>query len=94
MVTSVVISDFDSDVDPIIEGTKEAISRGSRVYLLALFPKMFTRYVDPLIAVEGVYASYEEYKKRLGALQGISGARVVEVNLIDYLEPALKTVMA
>jgi len=93
MVTLVVISDFDGDVDPVLEGTKEAISRGVRVYLLALFSKMFTRYDDSLIAVEGVYASYEEYKKQLGTLQGISGARVIEVNLIDYLEPALKTVM-
>ena len=88
--TLVIISDFESDVDPVIEGVKAAISRGLRVYLLAIFSKMFDLYDDPLIAVEGVYASYEEYKKRLDVLRGISGARVVEANVIDYLEPALK----
>jgi len=90
--TLVIISDFDGDVDPVIKGVKEAISRGFRVYLLALFSKMFDHYDDPLIAVEGVYASYEAYKKQLRALRSISGARVVEANLVDYLEPALKTV--
>jgi uncharacterized protein (DUF58 family) len=90
--TLVMISDFESDLDPIMEGVKAAISRGLSVYLLAIFSKMFDLYDDPLIAVEEVYASYEEYKERLSALRGISGARVVEANLIDYLEPALKAV--
>ena len=87
-----MVSDFESDLDPVIEGAKAAISRGLSVYLLAIFSKMFDLYDDPLIAVEEVYASYEEYKERLSALRGISGARVVEANLIDYLEPALKMV--
>ena len=90
--TLVLISDFKSDVDPVIEGVKAAISRGLRVYLLPIFSKMFDRYDDPLIAVEDVYVSYEEYKKRLGVLRGISGARVVEANMVDYLEPVLKAV--
>jgi uncharacterized protein (DUF58 family) len=90
--TLVMLSDFESDLDPIMEGVKAAISRGLSVYLLAIFSKMFDLYDDPLIAVEDVYASYEEYKERLSVLRGISGARVVEANLIDYLEPALKTV--
>ena len=90
--TVVMISDFESDLDPIMEGVKAAISRGLSVYLLAIFSKMFDLYDDPLIAVEEVYASYEGYKERLSTLRGISGARVVEANLIDYLEPTLKTV--
>jgi uncharacterized protein (DUF58 family) len=90
--TLVMLSDFESDLDPIMEGVKAAISRGLSVYLLAIFSKMFDLYDDPLIAVEEVYASYEEYKERLSTLRGISGARVVEANLIDYLEPALQAV--
>jgi uncharacterized protein (DUF58 family) len=92
--TLVMISDFEGDLDPVIEGAKAAISRGLSLYLLAIFSKMCNLYDDPLIAVEEVYASYEEYKERLGTLRRLSGARVVEANLIDYLAPALKTVNA
>ncbi|MGD0170774.1 MAG: DUF58 domain-containing protein [Halobacteriota archaeon] len=82
----IVVSDLDSDVDPLIEGIRVAAYAGTRVYLISFFSKLFQRFQDAFIALEDLYDDYERYQVRLGkVVASAPEAKVIEAPSADYL---------
>ena len=89
-LTIVIVSDLENDFSPLTEGVRLATSRGARVYVVALFSKIFEQFVDPLLALEDVYASYEPHLRRMRKLDQIPNVTVIEANTAEALQPALQ----
>jgi uncharacterized protein (DUF58 family) len=88
--TLVLVSDLESDFSPLSEGIRLAARRGMRVYVIALFSKVFEEFNDPLFEVEDVYAAYEAHRRRVRKLEGTPNVKVIEANAAEALQPALK----
>ena len=88
--TLVLVSDLESDFSPLSEGIRLAARRGMRVYVIALFSKVFEKFDDPLFEVEDVYAAYEAHRRRVRKLEGTPNVKVIEANAAEALQPALK----
>jgi uncharacterized protein (DUF58 family) len=88
--TIVIVSDLESDFSPLSEGIRLATRRGARVYVVALFSKIFEQSLDPLLSVEEVYAAYDAHLRRIRKLEQIPGVKVIEANTAETLQPALQ----
>jgi uncharacterized protein (DUF58 family) len=88
--TIVLVSDLEKDLGPLMEGVRVATKRGAQVYVLALFSKVFEQFQDPLLAIEDVYAAYDEFAMRRRKLEQIMGVKVIEANTPETLLPLLK----
>ena len=86
----VIVSDLENDFSPLTEGVRLATSRGARVYVVALFSKIFEQFADPLLALEDVYAAYDAHLRRMRMLEQISNVKVIEANTAEALQPALQ----
>jgi uncharacterized protein (DUF58 family) len=88
--TIVVVSDLENDFSPLIEGVRLATSRGTRVYVVALFSKVFEQFANPLLSLEEVYAAYDAHSRRMRKLEQIPNVKVIETNTAETLQPALQ----
>ena len=88
--TIVLISDLENDFSPLTEGVSLATSRGSRVYVFALFSKVFEQFADSLFSLEDAYAAYAAHQRRMRKLQQIPNVKVIEANTAETLELALQ----
>jgi uncharacterized protein (DUF58 family) len=88
--TIVIVSDLENDFSPLTEGVRLATSRGARVYVIALFSKVFEQFADPLLALEEVYAAYDAHLRRIRKLEHIPNVTVIEANTAETLLPALQ----
>ncbi|MGZ4891664.1 MAG: DUF58 domain-containing protein [Halobacteriota archaeon] len=88
--TLVLVSDLESDFSPLSEGIRLASRRGMRVYVIALFSKVFEESDDPLFEVEDVYAAYEAHRRRVRKLEGTPNVKVIEANAAEALRPSLQ----
>jgi uncharacterized protein (DUF58 family) len=88
--TILIVSDLENDFSPLTEGVRLATSRGARVYVAALFSKVFEQFVDPLLALEDVYAAYDAHLRRIRKLEQIPNVKVIEANTAETLQPALQ----
>jgi uncharacterized protein (DUF58 family) len=86
----VIVSDLENDFSPLSEGVRLATSRGARVYVVALFSKIFEQSSDPLLLVDEVYAAYDAHLRRIRKLEQIRGVKVIEANTAETLQPALQ----
>jgi uncharacterized protein (DUF58 family) len=86
----VIVSDLENDFSPLTEGVRLATSRGARVYVVALFSKVFEQFADPLLSLEDVYAAYDAHLRRLRKLEQIPNVKVIEANTAQALQPALQ----
>ena len=86
----VIVSDLENDFSPLTEGVRLATSRGARVYVVALFSKIFEQFADPLLALEDVYAAYDAHLRRMRKLEQIPNVKVIEANTAEALQPALQ----
>ena len=87
--TVVLVSDLENDLGPLMEGIRMATARGTQAYVIALFPKAFEQFEDPLMAMEDIYAAYNEYAKRIRKLEQIRNVKVIQANSAETLRPAL-----
>jgi uncharacterized protein (DUF58 family) len=90
----VIISDLEGDLDPIIEGARLALYRGSKVYLIAVFSEALKGFEDRFIAAEQLYANYERFEWRLGTVRSVSGIEVIEALSPESLQLGLRKVKA
>src|ERR1019366_6370016 len=88
--TIVLVSDLENDFSPLSEGIRLATRRGTRVYVVALFSKVFEQFADPLLSLEDVYAAYDAHLRRMRKLEQIPNVKVVEANTAEALQPALQ----
>ncbi len=88
--TIVIVSDLENDFSPLSEGVRLATSRGTRVYVVALFSKIFEQFGDPLLSLEDVYAAYDAHLRRMRKLEQIPNVKVIEANTAETLQPALQ----
>jgi uncharacterized protein (DUF58 family) len=88
--TIVLVSDLENDFSPLSEGIRLATRRGARVYVVALFSKVFEQFADPLLSLEDVYAAYDAHLRRMRKLEQIPNVKVVEANTAEALQPALQ----
>lgn len=88
--TIVIVSDLENDFSPLTEGVRLATSRGARVYVVALFSKIFEQFAEPLLSLEDVYAAYDAHLRRIRKLEQISNVKVIEANTAEALQPALQ----
>jgi hypothetical protein len=88
--TILIVSDLENDFSPLSEGVRLATSRGARVYVAALFSKVFEQFTDPLLALEDVYAAYDAHLRRIRKLKQIPNVKVIEANTAETLQPALQ----
>jgi uncharacterized protein (DUF58 family) len=86
----VIVSDLENDFSPLTEGVRLATSRGARVYVVALFSKIFEQFADPLLSLEDVYAAYDAHQRRMRKLEQIPNVKVIEANTAEALQPALQ----
>ncbi len=86
----VIVSDLENDFSPLTEGVRLATSRGTRVYVVALFSKIFEQFADPLLSLEDVYAAYDAHQRRMRKLEQIPNVKVIEANTAEALQPALQ----
>jgi uncharacterized protein (DUF58 family) len=86
----VIVSDLENDFSPLTEGVRLATSRGTRVYVVALFSKIFEQFADPLLSLEDVYAAYDAHQRRMRKLEQIPNVKVIETNTAEALQPALQ----
>lgn len=81
----ILISDLESDVDPIIEGMRFASHAGSHVYLVSFFSKLFQRSGDAFITSEALYRDYDRFKVQLSKVACVPAVKVIEAPSADYL---------
>ena len=86
----VIVSDLENDFSPLTEGVRLATSRGARVYVVALFSKIFEQFAEPLLSLEDVYAAYDAHLRRIRKLEQIPHVTVIEANTAEALQPALQ----
>jgi len=86
----IIVSDLENDFSPLTEGVRLATNRGARVYVVALFSKIFEQFADPLLALEEVYAAYDAHVRRMHKLEQIPNVKVIEANTAEALQPALQ----
>jgi hypothetical protein len=86
----IIVSDLENDFSPLTEGVRLATSRGARVYVVALFSKIFEQFADPLLSLEDVYAAYDAHLRRMRKLEQIPNVKVIEANTAEALQPALE----
>jgi uncharacterized protein (DUF58 family) len=88
--TIVIVSDLENDFSPLTEGVRLATSRGARVYVVALFSKIFEQFAEPLLSLEDVYPAYDAHLRRIRKLEQIPHVTVIEANTAETLQPALQ----
>ncbi len=88
--TIVIVSDLENDFSPLTEGVRLATSRGARVYVVALFSKVFEQFGDPLLSLEDVYTACDAHLRRIRKLEQIPNVKVIEANTAETLRPALQ----
>jgi uncharacterized protein (DUF58 family) len=86
----VIVSDLERDFSPLTEGVRLATNRGARVYVVALFSKIFEQFADPLLSLEEVYAAYDAHLRRMRKLEQIPNVKIIEANTAEALQPALQ----
>jgi uncharacterized protein (DUF58 family) len=86
----VLVSDLENDLGPLMEGIRMATKRGTQVSVIALFSKVFEQFEDPLLAMDDIYAAYDQRAMRIRKLEQIPNVKVIEANLAGTLPPALR----
>jgi hypothetical protein len=84
----VILSDLESNLDPLMEGIRLAAARGNAVHVIAFFPIEYETFEEAIINVNELYANYQKHRLRVNSVRQIKDVAVYEVMVSDLLETA------